>query len=209
LICDRLKKYGPVSSKTDLAQRLLYQKTKLTKEEEEMKRTMVILAAVAVLLGVTYVYAQGPGFGPGRGYGAFWGSGRGAGVSLTPEQRTQFRELHKKFFDETAPLRESIFAKRQELRSLWTDPNAKPEDIAQKEKELRTLQDQMRDKVVQYKLDARKDLTPEQLSQFAPGQGRGFRRGYGRGGYGMGYGYRGDYGRGYGYRMGPGRGPCY
>src|SRR5512136_2468143 len=133
-----------------------------------MKKMIVVLTAVAVVLGVAYAYAQGPGFGPGpgRGLGQCGDCGKcGKSASLTEAQRTQLQELRKKFFDETAPLRDSIHAKRQELRSVWSDPNAKPEAIVAKEKELRSLQDQMYDAAVQQKLEARKILTPEQLSQ--------------------------------------------
>ena len=162
-----------------------------------MKKMMVILTAVAVVLGVAYAYAQGPGFGPGPGPGPGRCGDCGNCEQSTPlneAQRTQMRELRQKFFDETASLRESIHAKRQQLRSLWVDPNAKPEAIITKEKELRSLQDQMRDTAVQQKLEARKLLTPEQLSQ---------------GGWGQGKGFRGGEGRGHGRGRGPAGGPCY
>jgi Spy/CpxP family protein refolding chaperone len=51
--------------------------------------------------------------------------------------------------------------------------------IQEKEKELRDLSNQMRDKMVQHKLETRNSLTPEQISEFSSCWGRG--RGYGRG----------------------------
>ena len=152
-----------------------------------MKKMLVVLAMVLVLAGATYVYAVGPGSGPGP-RGGCWGYGKGA--SLTEEQRTQFQELRQKFHDETAILRESIWAKRQELRTLWSDSKADANTILKKEKELRDLQDQMRDKAVQMKLEARNILTPEQLAEFGkfngPGsdrwQGKSYGKGRGRGG---------------------------
>ena len=145
-----------------------------------MKKMMVILAAVAVVLGVAYAYAQGPGFGqgPGRGPGRCGDCGNyGKSAPLTEAQRTQL----------------------QELRSLWSDPNAKPEAIVAKEKELSSLEDQMHDAAVQQKLEARKILTPEQISQGGRGQGPGFFGGEGR---------RFRHGRGPGGK-GPGGGPCF
>jgi hypothetical protein len=68
-----------------------------------------------------------------------------------------------------------------------------------KEKELRDLQNQMRDKSLQMKLEARNFLTPEQISEFGQGMGRGFGRGHMMGG-GPGFGH--------GHGMGPGYGPC-
>ena len=140
-----------------------------------MKKTIIVLGMVAVMLfGVAYVYAQGPGYGR-------MGWGHGKWSSLTPEQQTKFQELRKKFTDDTAQLRSTIFTKRQELRSLWTDPKADPLAIQEKEKELRSLQDQLRDKAVQSMLEARNILTPEQLTQFGTGSGMGMGPGFGRG----------------------------
>ena len=150
-----------------------------------MKKSLVVLAVALVLSVATYVYAVGPGPSPGPGSReSCWGCGKGA--SLTEEQRTQFQELRQKFHDETATLREQIWAKRQELRALWSDSQSDSGTILNKENELGALQDQMRDKALQLKLEARKVLTPEQLSEFGgqgmgPGFGGGHRKGHGRG----------------------------
>lgn len=147
-----------------------------------MKKILVVFAMVLVLAGATYVYAFGPGRGPGPREGCM---GYGKGASLTEEQRTQFQDLRQKFHDETATLREQIQAKRQELRTLWSDSKSGADAILGKEKELRDLQDQMRDKAVQMKLQARNILTPEQLAEFGklrgPGSGRGPGKGHGKG----------------------------
>ena len=158
-----------------------------------MRKLVVALGLVAVVvLGITYVHAQGPGYGrSGWGYEKW--------SSLTPEQRTKFQELRQKFNDETAQLTGRILTKRLELQSLWSDPKADSKALQEKEKELRSLQDQMRDKAVQFRLEARKILPPEQFSQFGPGWGMG--SGFG-GGRMMGYGP----GTGCGYGMGPGSG---
>ena len=96
---------------------------------------------------------------------------------MTAEQRARLQELRQKFLDETNELREKIFAKRQELRALWRDSKTSEEALLQKERELRNLLEQMRDKAVEYRLEARKLLTPEQLSQFG---GWGMRFGFDR-----------------------------
>ncbi len=166
-----------------------------------MRKTVILLGLVALMvLGVAYAYAQGPAYGPGHRQG--WGQEKWS--SLTPEQRTKFQELRQKFNDETAQLRGAILTKRLELRSLWSNPKADPKAILSKENELTTLQDQLRDKAVHFKVEARSILTPEQIAQFGSGWGR--EPGFGRGhmmdyGYGMG---RGEMGPGYG--MGPGHG---
>jgi len=165
-----------------------------------MKKTIVLLSLVALMvLGVTYAYAQGPGMGPGhKGMHESWGPGKDS--SLSPEQKAKFQELRRKFREENAKLIGAMVTKRLELQSLWTDPKTDPKAILDKEKELRDLQNQLRDKGIQMKLEARKFLTPEQIANFGPGCGMGPGVGRGRmmgGGYGMGRG-----------GMGPGHG-CY
>jgi zinc resistance-associated protein len=170
-----------------------------------MKKTVVVLGLVAVMvLGVAYAFAQGPGQGAGPGRRPGWGQEKWS--SLTPEQQTKFQELRQKFNDETAQLRGTMLTKRLELQSLWRNPKADSKAILEKEKEFRSLQNQMKDKAVQLKLEARTILTPEQLSQFGPGLGMG--RGFG-GGHRMGGGHgMGRGGMGPGRGMGPGYG-CY
>ncbi len=164
-----------------------------------MKKKVVVLGLIAVMvLGVAYAFAQGPGPGQGAGPGHRPGWGHEKWSSLTPEQQTKLQELRQKFNDETAQLRGTMLTKRLELQSLWRNPKADSKAILEKEKEFRNLQNQMKDKAVQLKLEARTILTPEQLSQFGPGMGmgRGFggghmmgsRHGMGRGGMGPGHG---------------------
>ena len=166
-----------------------------------MRKLVVALGlAAVVVLGVSYVYAQGPGYGRmGWGYEKW--------PSLTPEQKTKFQELRQKFNDETAQLRGAMVTNRLELQSLWSDPKADAKAIQEKEKEMRALQDQMRDTAIQLRLEARKILTPEQRAQIGPGSGMG--PGFG-GRRMMGYGPGAcGYGRGPGYGMGPGYGASF
>jgi Spy/CpxP family protein refolding chaperone len=152
------------------------------------KRIMTLALVTLMLLGVTYVYAQSPGPGPGPGFRwgerHRWGSSEpGMSLNLTPEQKTKFQEIHRKFMEENAQLIGALITKRLELRSLWTDPKSDPKAILDKEKELRALQNQMRDKVIQAMLEARKTLTPEQLAKFGLdwGMGGGGMMGHGHG----------------------------
>lgn len=168
-----------------------------------MKKTIIALGLVTVVLfSVAYVYAQGAGFGPGHREMRYQGSwGPGKDNALTPEQKTKLRDLGRKFREENAQLIGAIMGKRLELQSLWTDPKADSKAILDKEKELRDLQNQMRDKVIQYKLEARKFLSPEQIANWKLGWGMG--RGHMMGHDGM-TGRGGMMGRGQG--MGPGYG---
>jgi len=171
-----------------------------------MRKKIVLLGLVAVmLLSVSYVYAQGYGMGPGMGPGhrgmhESWGPAKD--YPLTPDQKAKFQELRRKFRDENAKLIGAMVTKRLELQSLWTDPKTDPKAILDKERELRDLQNQMKDKAVQMRLEARKFLTPEQIENWKPGRGMGMGPGQGRG-----YMAGGGFGMGRG-GMGPGRG-CY
>jgi Spy/CpxP family protein refolding chaperone len=159
-----------------------------------MKKTLVALGLVAVMfLGISYVYARGPGFGPGpghvRGPGAGPGNcpGCGGGLNLTTEQQTQMKLLQENHYKEVAPLREEMANLRQELRTLWANPQAQAGDIQSKAKEMNVrmneLRDQMQDKMIQHRLEIRKLLTPEQISAMGAGPGKGGRgmKGFGPG----------------------------
>ena len=146
-----------------------------------MKKTMIALGlAVVMFLSVSYVYAQEQSNPPTRGrmHGEkSWGQGKG--LNLTPEQKAKFQELRRKFIAENAQLIGAVVAKRLELRSLWTDPKADSQAILAKERELRDLKNRMKDKIIQYKLEARSSLTPEQIEKSGAmgGMGHGFGHG--------------------------------
>lgn len=164
-----------------------------------MKRLSVVFGLVALVLltvGVAGANPFGEGYGPGPGcrgaYGAGWGHGKmmtelwgGKRLpSLSSEQKAKFDELRRKFRTENAQLLGTLVAKRIELQSLWTDPKADANAILEKEKELMALQNQLKEKAVQYRLEARKSLTPEQISELGArwswgdqGWGRGRRKG--------------------------------
>jgi Spy/CpxP family protein refolding chaperone len=146
-----------------------------------MKKGMIAIGLVMVMLwGVSYVYAQEQSDPPRHGWmhgEKSWGQGKK--LNLTPEQKARFQELRRKFIEENAQLIGGLVAKRLELRSLWTDPKADSQAILAKERELRGLQNRMKDKIVQYRLEARNSLTPEQIEKLGMMVGMGF--GFGRG----------------------------
>ena len=152
-----------------------------------MKKAMIAIGLVMVMLwGVSYVYAQEQSDPPRHGWmhgKKSWGQGKK--LNLTPEQKARFQELRRKFIGENAQLIGGLVAKRLELRSLWTDPKADSQAILAKERELRDLQNRMRDKIVRYRLEARNSLTPEQIEKLGSMGGMGHRGMMGHG-WGMG-----------------------
>jgi len=151
-----------------------------------MKKTMVALGLVGLMLfTVSYVYAQEQADPPRHGWmhgEKSWG--RGKGLNLTAEQKAKLQELRRKFTGENAQLIGELVAKRLELRSIWSDPKADSKAILAKEREFRDLKNRMKDKIIQYKLEFRSSLTPEQiekLGRMGRRGGHGFEMGHGGG----------------------------
>jgi len=137
---------------------------------------------LAVALMATAVFAWGPGYGCGYGMGP--GYGTPAIPNLTAEQSSNFQALQKAHLDEIAPLREELFKKSTELRSLWLSQNPDQAAITAKQKEILNLQTKLQEKGTNFRLEISKLLTPEQQAQLATyGSGFGPRMGkMGRGG---------------------------
>ena len=149
-----------------------------------MKKITVVAGLVALMLigAAYYAFAQGPSYGPGPGRMGQGNWGFQKGVNLTPEQKAKFQELRRKFNDDTAQLRGTLLTKRLELHSLWADPKSDSKAIMEKEREMTNLKDQLREKAVQMRIEARSILSPEQLSQITQRRGMGHGNMMGRGG---------------------------
>ena len=85
-----------------------------------------------------------------------------AGLNLAPERTAKFKEMREAQWKEMKPLREQCFTKRDEIRKLWLEPDPDQEKIAAAQKEMRSLRDQIQDKMTAIRLEALKTLTPEQ-----------------------------------------------
>ncbi len=141
------------------------------------KVTLTLLAALLVAAVATsaFGFGRGPGYGP-CARGDFQGP---AGLNLTADQSAKLKEMREAQWQEMKPLRDQMFAKRDELRKLWLQPTLDQEKIVAAQKEMRVLRDQMQDKMTAFRLEAAKVLTPEQrekIGTFMQGvhHGRGF-----------------------------------
>jgi zinc resistance-associated protein len=185
-----------------------------------MKKVGMISGLVLLAALVAYpVLAWGPGWGGGpmMGYGGYgggpmmgyggngggpgscWNGGRGYGNpgygnpaygNLTDEQEKQLDDLNRKFFDETASLRNDIWKKTNELDVLLDSPNPDVEKSKALQKELSDLRAQMAEKRLSYNLEARK-IAPDARNARRGGFGYGHMMGWGphMGGYGPGGGW--------------------
>jgi Spy/CpxP family protein refolding chaperone len=149
-------------------------------------KKMTILTVLIVLITSTSLAAAGPrskGSGKGKGYGM-----RASLLScldLTAEQSGNIRLLYESLQKDVLPLRKQMFNTRAELKLLWLQTTPDAEKIKAKQKTLRDLKWQIREKKTDYRLAFRKVLTPEQLSKYLAlrlCKGRGSWHGKARGG---------------------------
>ena len=149
---------------------------------------MVLLFTAAI---ATSAFGFGWGRGPGFGSGPCGDFARFAGLDLTADQKAQLEAMRDAQYKAIEPLREQMFAKRDEVRKLWLEPTPDKAKILAAQQEMRSLRDQMQDRMTAFRLDALKVLTPEQqeklrsaVSARAFGPGRGMGPGAWRGGAG-------------------------
>jgi Spy/CpxP family protein refolding chaperone len=169
-----------------------------------MKKVMTIVAviALAAVVASPAVAYRGMGGGFDRGPGGYAMMDPARGLDLTAEQTAKINALREAHLKESKPLRDQIYAKSGDLRLLWLAKTPDQEKILALQKEVRNLRDQLTDKMTSYRLEARKVLTPEQLTKI---QSYGLGRGMARGGAGMtrmggGPGMRGGHNPGWGMR---------
>jgi Spy/CpxP family protein refolding chaperone len=137
-------------------------KNKLTEGNEMISRAKTLVFLFALLLMTGSLYAMGPGEGgPGEGFRAH----RHNLLNLTAEQKTKLQTLRDNFRKETVFLRNDIKVKRLELRTLWTVPKPEKDKIVAKQKEINDLKAQLQMKAIDFRLEARSILTPEQAAQ--------------------------------------------
>jgi Spy/CpxP family protein refolding chaperone len=160
----------------------------------------LVLTLMAIVLGALLTvsaFAIGPGGCPGDGPGGDRDYHRDKifkKLNLSDEQKTKIETLISENRKVMRPIREKMFDKSVVLRRLWLQANPDKDKIYAAQKELRTLRDQMQDKITAMRLEIRKVLTPEQNEKLAnsrwgrgPGFGpRGGMRGHGGPAPGMG-----------------------
>ena len=144
-----------------------------------MKKTTIIV--LSLMLALVLMATAALAWGPGQGYGMGPGYGTPAIPNLTAEQSSKIQALQKAHLDEIAPLREELFKKSTELRSLWLSQNPDQAAITSKQKEILNLQSKLQEKATNLRLETRKLLTPEQQAQLGTfGYGMGFGPGMGK-----------------------------
>ena len=144
-----------------------------------MKKVMMIVAVIALAAIVTSpaMAYRGMGMGYGSGPGNVADIGAARGLDLTAEQTEKINAMRAAHLKDIQPLRDQVYSKSKELRTLWLAATPDREKITALQKEAQGLRDQLTDKLTTYRLELRKILTPEQLAKVqAYGSGRGMAR---------------------------------
>ena len=144
-----------------------------------MKKVMMIVAVIALAAIVTSpaMAYRGMGMGYGSGPGNVADIGAARGLDLTAEQTEKINAMREAHLKDIQPLRDQVYSKSKELRTLWLAATPDREKITALQKEAQGLRDQLTDKLTTYRLELRKILTPEQLAKVqAYGSGRGMAR---------------------------------
>ena len=161
-------------------------------------RKVSLLLALALVLSLGLAassWAQPMGKGMmGQGMGPH----HGMMMNLTPEQAGKLFDLKEKFHNDTAALRKQMWVKRAEMAALWKAEKPDEKAILAKQKELSAVRDQLQQKMVPFRLEAKKIDPNFGMGMHGFGRGMGHGCGMGPGGMGMGPGGMG---------MGPGMMP--
>ena len=128
-----------------------------------MKKLVTIIGILLLTAVIAYpVFAHGPGWGRwdhmwgnGGGPGSYWHHDRGF-RGLTEEQQAKLDGLDQKFFYETGNLKSEIWSKNAQLDGLLNSQNPDEKKIGALQKEISTLQAQMSEKRLSYRLESRK-----------------------------------------------------
>ncbi|MBI5593732.1 MAG: Spy/CpxP family protein refolding chaperone [Deltaproteobacteria bacterium] len=106
-----------------------------------------------------------------------WGHGMGIHRSISPEmasalnltedQKQILQELRDAYSNEMAPLRNQFFSKKAEMRMLWDGSSPDREKVAAMYEEISTLRQRLNQLAVQYQMDCRDVLTPDQQAKLA------------------------------------------
>lgn len=142
------------------------------------KITLALVTAIMSMAIATNVSAFGHGRGPGYGPCARADFKGPVGLNLTAQQVEKIKELRRAQWQEMKPLQEQTFAKRDEIRRLWLEQVPDETKIVAAQKEMRSLRDQMEDRITAFQLKAAQLLTPKQREKMGF-HGPGHRRGIG------------------------------
>jgi Spy/CpxP family protein refolding chaperone len=88
------------------------------------------------------------------------------GLGLSEEQRASIQKIEALYWNEIGSRREKMMIKHIELQALLRDPNVSAQTIRQKSRDIGDLQAEIRERMIDYQIEIRSILTPDQRRQW-------------------------------------------
>jgi len=130
-----------------------------------------IRIAVAVLSVVGFlvpmVWAESGISGHGMGLHGLISPEMVSALNLTEDQKQILQELRDAYSNEMAPLQNQLFSKKAEMRMLWDGSSPDREKLSAMHEEISALRQRLNQLAVQYQMDCRDVLTPNQQAKLA------------------------------------------
>lgn len=123
--------------------------------------------AALVILFSTTLFAQGPVMGSGRGHGfGKRGCSSFEAMGLSESQKESLLKIDQRFKEHLLAKRNEVMIKRFQIQDLLNDPDATASAIRRKSLELGNLQNEIREKMIEYQIEIRGILTPDQIQRW-------------------------------------------
>ena len=98
-------------------------------------------------------------------------------LQLTDKQIERIESIERRYREDIRSLRHELLNKRYSLQRVLSDPTAKSSEIKAKQKEIFALENQIQEKILDYQLEMREILTPEQFRRWGSRDGMSFGHG--------------------------------
>lgn len=99
-------------------------------------------------------------------------------MTLTEKQNKTIDEISTSYSNKILQLRSELIVKQIEIKDLLRDPETGEEKILAMAREIRILNDQRQEMMINYQLEIRKILTPEQIRSWCTLENPPFKRGW-------------------------------
>ncbi len=132
----------------------------------------ILLSLFLVLLQVFHTGAQPPRHGGRRGDPP--PDRLPEDQRLTAEQIEKIRSIQHRYLEDIHALRNDLLNRRYRFRGLLLDPASDGVEIKSKQKEVFALENQIQERMLDYQLEVRDILTPEQFRHWVSRQGMPF-----------------------------------
>jgi Spy/CpxP family protein refolding chaperone len=135
---------------------------------------VIILTLSILLLHASGVWAQKPRHGQKtEGNPPCW---LPEDLHLTPKQINQIESIQQRYVADIGLLRNEIRHREYELRILLSDPTSDAAEIRLKQRGISELENQIEETMLEYQLEMRDVLTPEQFGLWISKQRKPFGR---------------------------------